>query len=139
MAMGDVMTAFSAHSVALWLAVSVMLFLAKHFLADFVLQNTWMIVGKEAERRWLVPLVAHAGVHALLTGLIFTALAPKFAVMAMLADFIIHGCIDRIKAVATRRLDVTHTDPMFWWLFGADQLLHNLTHLGFSIAIASAA
>lgn len=132
------MTDFAPGSPTYWLAIAVGVFCVKHFLGDFVLQTGWMTRGKEAESGWIIPLTAHAGVHAMMTGLIFLTLSAKIALVAAAIDLLIHGVIDRLKAVATRRLGMTQSNPVFWWLFGGDQMLHHLTHLGFSVYIASA-
>ncbi len=114
-----------------------LLFLGKHFVADFVLQTRWIVEGKENREGWLAPLTVHAGIHALATLLIFLALAPDIAWMA-LVDFAIHFCVDRWKAIVARRLDTTPQRKSFWLLFGIDQTLHHLTDLGFVLAIAVA-
>ena len=40
---------------------------AKHLLADYVLQSSWMAHGKQRSHDWLAPLPAHAGCHGVLT------------------------------------------------------------------------
>lgn len=133
------MSDMSVSLSATWLAIAVGLFCIKHYLADFVLQTTWMSRGKESPNGWLAPLAAHAGMHALLTGVIFLALSPSLAIIATVADWTIHGAIDRGKAIASRSLEAATDNPVFWWLHGADQMAHQLTHLGFAILIAASA
>ncbi len=130
------MEALTGNPTALWLFVAAGLFSVKHFLADFVLQNAWMSRGKNAETDWIAPLAAHTGIHALLTALIFMATVPSLAVLAALADWIVHAVIDRLKAILGRRISSDPVNAHFWWLFGADQLAHQLTHLALSVAIA---
>ncbi|WP_439530186.1 DUF3307 domain-containing protein [Pannonibacter sp.] len=112
-------------------------FLAKHFLADFLLQTHWMAAGKERDRHWLVPLSVHAGIHAVLTGLVCLWFAPGLVWLA-LVDFVVHFCIDRSKAGAVRVSGATPARASFWWLLGLDQSLHHLTHFGFSLLLAGA-
>ncbi|WP_198646867.1 DUF3307 domain-containing protein [Pannonibacter carbonis] len=112
-------------------------FLAKHFLADFLLQTYWMAAGKEKARHWLVPLSVHAGIHAVLTGLVCLWFAPWLVWLA-LVDFAVHFCIDRGKAGAVRAIGATPARASFWWLLGLDQSLHHLTHFGFSLLLAGA-
>jgi hypothetical protein len=50
-------------------------------------------------------------------------------------DFVIHGVIDRGKALATRGLGLTETDNAWWWLVGLDQALHELTHFSFILTL----
>jgi hypothetical protein len=40
---------------------------AKHLLADYVLQSSWMAHGKQRSHDWLAPLAVHAGCHGVLT------------------------------------------------------------------------
>ncbi len=121
----------------LWIAAASAAFLAKHFLADFLFQTDWMAAGKERPQGWLLPLAAHAGVHGAMTAALFLAVAPPLAWLG-LADAILHGLIDRLKSLAARRMRVTPRQAGFWWLFGADQSLHHLTHLALAILLAAA-
>lgn len=108
-----------------WLLAALTL---KHFLADFVLQNRWMASGKEAPAGWALPLACHAGLHGIGTGLIALAFVPEGWWLG-LADFIIHAAIDRVKAVAGRHFRLEPEAPAYWWLFGFDQFLHQVTNL----------
>jgi hypothetical protein len=91
----------------LWLAVLLVVFQLKHFLADFPFQNGYMLRKfSSVPSVWVPALSAHAGVHAFMTfsiALIFLAqtrhdlfIIP--AVMLGLTDFIIHFGMDRFKA-----------------------------------------
>lgn len=120
-----------------WIAAASAAFLAKHFLADFLFQTDWMAAGKDRPDGWLLPLAAHAGVHGTMTAALFLAVAPAFVWLG-LADALVHGMIDRTKSLATRRAAVTPRQTAFWWLFGVDQTLHHLTHLGLAILLAAA-
>ena len=122
----------------LWIAAASAAFIAKHFLADFLFQTDWMAAGKERPQGWLFPLAAHAGVHGALTALLFLTVSPPLAWLG-LADAAVHGLIDRLKSLATRRAQVTPRQSGFWWLFGADQSLHHLTHLALAILLAASA
>ena len=112
------------------------LFLLKHFLADFVLQPGWMAKGKAAQHGWRIPLFLHAAIHGLLTYALILFLAPSHWWLAFV-DFLVHFAIDRGKALASLRWNATPQQPEYWWLFGADQMLHQLTHLVFALVIAS--
>jgi len=117
-----------------WFAALYVVFALKHFLADFVLQFNWMATGKEQARGWAVPLAAHAGCHAALTLLLVLVIAPGLWWLGPV-DFLVHGGIDRGKALALRRLNLKQNEAGWWWIFGADQLLHHLTHLAFIVLI----
>jgi hypothetical protein len=113
-------------------------FIIKHLLGDYLLQTTWMALGKEHPSGWLAPLAAHCGVHAALTGAIILALAPALWWLAAI-DFFVHAAIDYFKGSVTRRLGLRpFTDARWWWIFGIDQSLHQFTHLGYVVVLMSA-
>lgn len=120
-------------------------FQVKHFLADFPLQNKYMLGKFKGGTEWILPLASHAGVHSLFT-LIISAVALKYASMdsfssgnknsailsiallLSLFDFIIHFVVDRLKASPKLGGRWKPDSPYFWWALGADQLAHHLTH-----------
>lgn len=120
-----------------WIAAASVAFLAKHFLADFLFQTSWMATGKDRQEDWLLPLAAHAGVHGAMTAALFLAVSPPLAWLG-LADFAVHGTIDRAKSIVTQRTQLTPQQTPFWWLFGADQALHHLTHIALAVLLAAA-
>lgn len=77
--------------------VLLLLFQFKHFIADYPLQNAYML-GKFKDKGWVVPLSAHCAVHAVFTFIIsaYFGLGLAFAMAAL--DFIIHFIMDRTKA-----------------------------------------
>jgi hypothetical protein len=117
-----------------WLGALYVAFVIKHFLADFLLQTSWMAHGKAESQGWLAPLATHAGIHGALTLLLMLALLPSLWWLG-LVDFAVHTVIDRCKALATRGLGLTETDDAWWWLMGLDQALHQLTHFSFVLAL----
>lgn len=119
-----------------WMVWGTALFLLKHLAADFLLQTRWVAIGKQTEDRWLLPLSVHAGLHAGLTGLIFSVAAPSLVWIAIV-DFVVHFAIDRAKAVVQSRLTLNPGKTGFWWLLGTDQTLHHLTHLCFVALLAA--
>lgn len=120
-----------------WIAAASAAFLIKHFLADFILQTDWMAAGKDRREGWVLPLAAHAGIHGAATATLFLAVSPPLVWLG-LADAVVHGTIDRLKSLATRRADLTPERTTFWWLLGADQTLHHLTHIGLAVLLAAA-
>ncbi len=118
-----------------WVIAALVIFLAKHLAADFLLQTSWMANGKEQPTGWFFPLLAHVLVHTVATALIFAVLAPAYIWMAGV-DFVVHFAIDRGKGLLNRFFDTDPTKTGFWWLLGIDQTLHHLTHLGFAVLIA---
>ncbi|HZP75004.1 MAG TPA: DUF3307 domain-containing protein [Pseudolabrys sp.] len=114
------------------------IFVIKHLLADFCLQTEWMAVAKEARSGWLVPLTAHCAWHAGMTAAIVLAVAPSLWWLAVI-DFFVHAAIDRGKGLAIMSWQVTPMKEKRWWLiFGTDQALHQLTHLGWALVLVSA-
>ncbi len=107
MAMGGLMQLLLLFHVFILMFV----FDLKHFLADYPLQNSYMLrkFGKEASV-WVMPLVAHAGVHALMTMAILGVYSvlitfyelgtihPQRVIALGMVDFVIHFVMDRIKA-----------------------------------------
>ena len=111
-----------------------LLFRAKHFLADFVLQTGWMVHGKARAEGWLAPLAVHAGIHAIGTTGIVLLLQPGLWWLAPV-DLVAHAAIDRIKAMPAVSRCCGRDTPRFWWAFGLDQEAHNLTHFAFLLLI----
>jgi Protein of unknown function (DUF3307) len=119
-----------------WLIIGLSAFLAKQFVADFLLQNQWMAFGKERAEGWIRPLLAHAGIHAASTAVIFALLAPSLVWLAAV-DLFVHCGIDRAKGVIGRRFGLTPENTYFWWLLGFDQFLHHATHAVFVVILAA--
>jgi hypothetical protein len=112
-------------------------FTVKHLLADYMLQTAAMVAGKEATQGWLLPLSVHAAIHAGGTLLLALATAPTLWWLAPV-DFLAHATIDRTKAVIGRRGGWRPKDYRFWWLHGADQAAHHLTHFVFILILTGA-
>ena len=105
------------------------LFQVKHFFADFVFQNVWMLQKSRPGWDFVLPLSIHCAVHSLSTLAVALYLNPSLWWLAVV-DFVIHFILDRIKA-GPRYLG-RYTDvrgKAFWMAFGLDQMLHHLTHL----------
>ncbi len=126
-------------------------FQAKHLLADYPLQTPYMLQKFRADWGFMAPLAAHAGVHALMTGLIAVTFQIihtgsanyLFALVLAGLDFTIHFAMDRLKAgprylgryKALTASEFTQATPAqkrsnryFWWALGLDQTVHHLTH-----------
>ena len=114
------------------------------------------MLGKFKDKGWVKPLLAHVGVHGLLTVLICSYVSFKLAIPLALLDMAIHFTMDRIKSSSKllgRYKPVTsmqmmqillfkqqkgYLDPLmvkalndnklFWWSLGLDQMVHHLTH-----------
>ncbi len=113
-----------------------LLLAAKHVVADFFLQNTWMAVGKDQKRGWALPLLAHCLVHLAVAMVLILIVAPRFWFVALI-DFAIHIAVDRAKGFCVSTFGVKQEHQWFWWLIGIDQALHHLTGFGLSIFMAA--
>lgn len=121
-----------------------LVFQAKHFLADYPLQGKYML-GKFRETGWVVPLSAHAAVHGLMTaGIALWFGSPHFIELAYL-DCVVHFAMDAVKCrptlmgrwkPLTKETYMGSTDAqkrantLFWWSIGVDQGVHHITHYG---------
>ena len=77
----------------LWdLACLMVVFQTKHFLCDYPLQNEYMLGKFKPGSDWVLPLGAHALVHALVTlsiGLVYLGWFTKWVLVAMIFDFVV--------------------------------------------------
>lgn len=115
----------------------------KHFIADYPLQGQYMLRKFLPTPHWILPLAAHAGVHAAMTATIALCVRPHAALWLALFDFAAHFTVDRLKAspnlggrfkpltkdtYPTATDDQKKSNTYFWWAIGADQTAHHLTH-----------
>ena len=112
-----------------WLVLLLVIFHVKHFFADFVFQNVYMLQKSRPGWNFAAPLAIHCGVHALLTLGVALWWNPACWWLAIF-DFVVHFIMDRIKA-GPRYLGRYHDmrSKAFWLTFGLDQMVHHLTHL----------
>ena len=77
-------------------------FQVKHFVADYPLQNEYMLGKFKGGWDWVKPLAAHCGVHGLMTLAILTLLCQWLSwgmiLFLSVLDMVIHFGMDRIKA-----------------------------------------
>lgn len=115
--------------VAQLLIMLLVLFQAKHFVCDGLLQTAAMVRDKGHYGRWLG--IKHAGIHGIgtLAVMSLAGIAPSASLALALADFALHYHIDFGKEQIVRRAGWTTSDPRFWWSLSADQVLHQLTYV----------
>ncbi len=100
-----------------------------HFLADFTpLSTSWMLQAKLVGRPWW-PIMAHAAVHGLLMGLVLLFFtnplqALSLAAFQTLAHFLTDLTKGRLSAAFAMFREPSQ--KAYWWLFGADQLCHQV-------------
>lgn len=110
----------------IWLLI---FFQVKHFFADFVFQNVWMLQKARPGWNFVAPLAIHCGIHAAATFVVVLFVNPSLWWLGIL-DFGVHFLMDRFKAgpkYLGRFTDVR--SKVYWIAFGFDQLVHHLTHL----------
>src|SRR2546430_17164256 len=103
-----------------------LLLTAKHVVADFFLQNTWMAVGKDQKKGWGLPLLAHCLVHLAVAMVLILMVAPRFWIVALI-DFAINMAVDRAKGFCVSTFAVMQAHQWFCWLIGIEQALLHLT------------
>ena len=129
--------AFRPDVATLPLAAFILYFTAKHLVADYLLQTAAMVAGKDGRRGWIAPLSIHAGIHAGGTLLLVIAVEPALWWLAPL-DFAVHAGIDRAKSILGGHGAWGPDESRFWWLHGADQAAHHLTHFLYVLVLAGA-
>jgi len=104
-------------------------FQVKHFLADYIYQDAYML-GKFKEKGWVLPLLSHVLFHGLFTLVIAAYYVTNGWVVLGLAvfDMVVHFIMDRIKASPKMLGRYNTTQKEFWWSLGLDQMVHHLTH-----------
>lgn len=104
------------------------LLIIKHFVADFLLQNNWMVNQKGYYLQ--AGGVVHALIHGILTFFVLSYVTGEgIAFVAALLDFVLHYHIDWAKMKLGRTFNWTTNDRMFWVAIGFDQMLHYLTYV----------
>src|SRR5712671_7220987 len=83
-----------------------LLLTVKHVIADFVLQTSWMAIGKDQKTGWALPLLAHCLVHLAVATVLILIIAPRFWFVAVI-DFMIHIAVDRAKGFCASTFEVT--------------------------------
>jgi hypothetical protein len=108
----------------------------KHFIADFVLQSPYQFLNKG---KYGHPGgVIHAGIHVLGTLLAFLVITPSLLLSAAIVagEFIAHYHIDWLKERTVKYNQWVFPQSEFWWTFGADQALHQVTYVAIVAALA---
>ncbi len=102
----------------------------KHFIADYLLQNSWIMAGKGDFRK--PGGYAHAGIHALGSFIVLVVAGTPLPTVAWLiaAEFVIHYALDYSKIRYSQGVSANGTPSRFWALHGFDQVLHQLTYAG---------
>jgi hypothetical protein len=108
----------------------------KHYICDYVLQTEYQYSNKG---RYGHPGgFIHAGLHALTTIFAFAVITPSLALglAIVVGEFIVHYPTKWTKEQILRRRQWAFPQAQFWWVFGADQALHEITYLAIAAALA---
>jgi hypothetical protein len=113
-----------------------MIYQVKHFLADYVFKNAYMLKKGNPDWSFLKPLFAHCAVHGGFTFIVAIIFLHAFqAALALAAfDIVLHFIMDRLKA-APKYLGRyhpstnSHQNHLYWVAFGFDQMVHHMTHI----------
>jgi len=121
------------------LLASLVLFEVKHFLCDFVLQTAYLYRNKGiyGHRAGFI----HAGLHAggSLPAILLLSHNPTLILGIVIVELLIHYHVDWLKLHIDKRYRLGINQSLYWAIFGADQLLHQLTYIGILAVLASAA
>src|SRR5204862_4212352 len=103
-------SSFQIDDLGVWMLVQTI----THIIADFVLQSSWMAIGKDQKTGWALTLLAHCLVHLAVAMALILVVAPRFWFVAFI-DFAIHITVDRIKGIIASRLGVTLENEHPWF------------------------
>ena len=115
------------------------LFEAKHFLCDFVLQSAYQYRNKGIYGH--PGGILHAGLHGLgsLPAVLIFGQSAGLVAAVLAAEFAVHYHVDWSKEQVNRRWGLSHSDAPYWMVFGADQLAHQITYVAMLGVLARAA
>ncbi len=119
--------------IPFWVFILLVVFQAKHLIADYYLQFPYMYENKGKPTGWLTPLLNHTYIHAGMTlvvigfagEIIFPTTTIKTIAIILscvtLFDATTHFLTDRWKATRGR----TPAESKFWTDLGIDQMIHH--------------
>jgi len=120
------------------LLLAVALFQAKHFVADFLLQPSyvWRNKGTYGHPGGLI----HAAVHGILSlpALWVLGFGPLLLLAVAAGEAVVHYHVDWGKERLNRSLGLKSDRAAYWYLFGLDQAMHQFTYvaiLGLSVLV----
>ena len=110
--------------------VLLLLLQTKHMVADFFLQNAYIIQNR---RFYGHPGgLLHVAIHLVgsLAALAIVGTAPLTLAGLLIAEAVIHYHLDWSKDNFVARRGLTPRDSVYWYATGIDQFLHQVTYLG---------
>lgn len=108
----------------------------KHLVFDFFLQTLSQVRNKKIYGHPAGLL--HAGGHALGSCLAFAVITPSVVtgIVIVVGEFVLHYHIDWLKEKIGNVWQLRSDQREYWWLFGIDQWLHQMTYLGIAAILA---
>lgn len=103
---------------------------AKHLVADFLLQTSYQAANKGTYGH--IAGLTHAFNHVLLTPVVFLVLPPASLGLGggiLAAEYAWHYHQDWTKDKINNSLGLGPSDTGFWWGIGIDQFLHYMSYL----------
>ena len=112
--------------VILW---SLLLLESKHFLCDFVLQTPYQLQNKGTYGH--TGGLIHVGLHFLgsIPAILLLTQSPLEIGALLFGELLVHYHTDWLKEQVNRAGGLSYSDSLYWIVFGADQLIHQLTYL----------
>lgn len=110
--------------------IALVLFQVKHLIADFVLQTPYQLANKG---RYGHPGgILHSGIQVggTLAVLLWAGLLWLTIATVLVVEFLIHYHLDWAKEKLGQIFALDTSKAPYWWLFGVDQTLHQLTYVG---------
>ena len=120
-----------------WVLRLAVLLQFKHLLADFMLQNAYILNNRS---KWGHPGgILHAAIHVVgsLIVLAVMAVPAEYIVRLLIFEGFVHYHIDWIKDNVGKRYNLTPDNRSFWVLTGLDQYMHQLTYVAMIIYCVS--
>ena len=126
----------SGVSLLFW---SLVLFQVKHFVCDFCLQTPYQYRNKGVYGH--PGGFIHAGFHgtASIPAILVMTNSAWLVVILAACEFLLHYHVDWLKEQINRRRELTTGTTLYWVVFGADQLLHQMTYVVILAVLARAA
>ena len=108
---------------------SLVIFEVKHFLCDYVFQMPTQLGDKRTygARGGLI----HAGLHAVasLPAILLLSRSAPLVLAIVAGEFAVHYHLDWLRTAIKHARGVTHGDRLYRIVFGADQLLRQMTYV----------
>jgi hypothetical protein len=123
-------------SLVFW---SLVLFEAKHFICDFVLQTPYQYRNKGIYGH--PGGFVHAGFHGLgsIPAILMVSDSAWLVAVIVAAEFLFHYHVDWLKEQINKARALSFDDMLYWVVFGADQLLHQMSYVIILAVLARAA